>query len=263
MNEETRFYHEQFQRNRPDLLADIKKPSQVESADKQEVEKLKMDVSDLKRELDAATDDMDRLTQLVNTMSQSTVNVSNFDLEPRGAHTTMHSSSFAGGTLMHDGSMPSRTSYGVAVMDQMDPLLPVTASGSAASGDEQTLPSFFPATANDPISLLEGPASNASQPIGNNKVDPELVDKLHKALATLPHETHTLLVERIVAAVVEPATYQAQVDAMTMLAASAANEATSLMSNTAVPNKEQESIELATSVLGAYIETIKKKHVQM
>jgi hypothetical protein len=234
-NEETRFYHEQFQRNRPDLLSEIKKPSQVESADKQEVEKLKLEVTDLKRDLDAASDDVERLTQLVHSMNQGSMNAS---------HYVMEATAMTADVVMYDNPASSQGGN-CRDMDEMEPYPLESASATVSTSG--------------PITLLEAPESKTSY----SGVDQQLLGRLQGALSTLPEETQTLLVERIVATVMEPASFQAQVGAMTTLAASAAYEASMEPSETNRQPNDENSVYLATSILGAYIESISKKHQQI
>jgi hypothetical protein len=257
-HEETRFYHEQFQKKRPDLLSEIKKPSQIESADKQDVEKLKLEVVDLKRDLNAASDDVDRLMQLVNSMNQTSMNASFvIDQAPTVSD-----------AMIYENTASNR---GVSVMDDIDPYplavahASVSVAPTAPAQDPgeisgSSLPSFFPATTGDPITLLEGPRPASPVQIDQSStVDPMLVERLHTALSTLPEDTQNLLVERIVATIVEPASFQAQVDAMAALAVSAAHHASLDTPETTQPT-DQISVHLATSILGAYIDGIKKSH---
>jgi hypothetical protein len=247
MHEETRFYHEQFQRGRPDLLSEIKKPSQIESADKQEVEKLKMEVVDLKRDLDAATDDMERLKQLVGALSRDGMGYSNFVMEPQCGNVS---------SSIVSESVVSSMSNAVSMMDNIEPY-PINTTRHSHS--DQLQASFYPTTTNDPIALLEGPVSTNPRSIyQSGQADMQLVEKLHAALSTLPHDTQELLVERIVATVVEPSAFQAQVDAMTELAVSAARVAAMQQSSGGLDPKDRDSMEVATSILGAYIENIKR-----
>ncbi|GKY97774.1 hypothetical protein MPSEU_000735600 [Mayamaea pseudoterrestris] len=263
-NEETRFYHEQFQRNRPDLLAEIKKPSQIESADKQEVEKLKVEVTGLKRELDAASDDVERLTQLVHSMNQGGMNQGG--MAPSSY--VLEQPPMAADTVMYESVAPTQN---IPIMDDELEPLPVTSAPILVS----TLPlapapaaitdrdegAFFPATSHDPITQLESPGTRHLSQISHSPgADPQLVERLHDALSTLPEDTQALLVDRIVATVVEPTSFQAQVDAMTILAASAAHDASLHTSETSFQSKDQHSVHLATSILGAYIDSIRKKH---
>ena len=69
--EVSRFHHDKFRRNRPDLLAEIRKSNQNESADKQEVEALKQQVSALNRRVSDMSKDVDGLKALVGTLIRS------------------------------------------------------------------------------------------------------------------------------------------------------------------------------------------------
>ena len=256
--EETRFYHQQFRRDQPELLGEIRKPSQVESADKQDVETLRLEVIDLKRGLDVASDDVERLTQLVNSINQGNLNMSS---AYGGGQAPMVSDAgiYENALASQDGVMSAEMEpYPLATC----PALIVTSVTAPDPNDDggSTVPSFFPATANDTIALLEEPIVDDSSQVGpSSGADPLLVERLHNALSALPQEMQNLLVERIVASVVDPASFQAQVDAMTALAASAVHTASLDRLETHRP-MDQETVHLATSVLGAYVECIKKKH---
>lgn len=62
---------DKFQRGRPDLLAEIRKSSQTETADKQDVEALKQEISSLKRKLADMSTDMEGLKALVGGLIQN------------------------------------------------------------------------------------------------------------------------------------------------------------------------------------------------
>lgn len=66
-----RFRHEKFLRGRPDLLCEIKKSNQIEPAEKQDVDVLKIEVKDLKNKLVTMTKDMERLASLVGSMMKN------------------------------------------------------------------------------------------------------------------------------------------------------------------------------------------------
>ena len=258
--EETRFYHQQFRRDQPELLGEIRKPSQVESADKQDVETLRLEVIDLKRGLDVASDDVERLTQLVNSINQGNLNVSSAystGQAPTVAETRMYETALAS----QDGVMDAELEPYPLASGSVSMMASVTAPDSNDDGGGTLLPSFFPATANDTIALLEGPTlDDTSRADQSSGADPILVERLHNALTTLPQEMQNLLVERIVASVVDPVAFQAQVDAMTALAASAVRTASLDVAEPSGLMPDQQSVHLATSVLGAYVECIKKKH---
>lgn len=66
-----RFRHERFLRGRPELLSEIKKSNQIEPAEKQEVDALKMEVKDLKMELATMSKNMERLGALVMSVMKN------------------------------------------------------------------------------------------------------------------------------------------------------------------------------------------------
>jgi len=66
-----RFRHEKFLRGRPDLLSEIKKSSQIEPAEKQEVDALKNEVKELKSQLVAMSKNMEQVAGLVRTMMKN------------------------------------------------------------------------------------------------------------------------------------------------------------------------------------------------
>jgi len=66
-----RFRHEKFQRDRPDLLAEIKKSNHNETADKQEVEHLKNEVDHLKGTISSMELEMQKLKHVVASLIQS------------------------------------------------------------------------------------------------------------------------------------------------------------------------------------------------
>lgn len=66
-----RFRHENFMRGRPDLLHDIKKASQIEPAEKREVEALKNEIKDLKSQMSTMNKHMEQMAALVGTLMKN------------------------------------------------------------------------------------------------------------------------------------------------------------------------------------------------
>ncbi|KAG7374532.1 HSF-type DNA-binding protein [Nitzschia inconspicua] len=66
-----KFRHDKFQRGRPDLLAQIKKSSHVEPAEKHEVDALKAEVKSLKNQITTMHKDMERMATLVGNLIQN------------------------------------------------------------------------------------------------------------------------------------------------------------------------------------------------
>jgi len=84
--------------------------------------------------------------------------------------------------------------------------------------------------------------------------DPELVKKLSESLASLPPSMQELFVERLVAITADPDAFKTHVDAVTALAAAAADEANK-RSNDANLDSSDYSVELpvAAATLGAFL----------
>lgn len=66
-----RFHHEKFQRGHPEWLTEIRKSNHTETADKQEVETLRAEVTSLKRKVANMSRDMEGLKALVGSLFQS------------------------------------------------------------------------------------------------------------------------------------------------------------------------------------------------
>ena len=85
-------------------------------------------------------------------------------------------------------------------------------------------------------------------------IPPELVKKLSESLASLPPSMQELFVERLVAITADPDAFKTHVDAVTALAAAAADEANK-RSNDANVDSSDYSVELpvAAATLGAFL----------
>lgn len=66
-----RFRHEKFIQGRPDLLHEIKKSSQIEPAEKREVEALKNEVKDLKSQISTMNKHMEQMAALVGSLMKN------------------------------------------------------------------------------------------------------------------------------------------------------------------------------------------------
>jgi len=166
-----RFHHHNFKRGRPDLLTEIRKTSQNESADKQEVEVLKNEVSSLKRTIADMTTDMEGLKALVGNLLQNqkvaefrALNVaptkkrrlSNEALAPIPSHCTVHSQP------MHP-SYPTSADAVFSNSTEPRPMLPPkrttrnesVGAASFTSQDEAMLTSLFALDPLDDIEILE------------------------------------------------------------------------------------------------------------
>jgi len=290
-----RFYHEQdkFQRGRPDLLAEIRKASSSQHdasavAEKAEVDALKVEIRDLRGQLSSTQMEVQKLrTLFANFMafehrhqSQPPPIVSHNVDEPPYKK-----------VRYNDADLVQQQ------VDQVVPL-PIGSIGpppvpeipgqdswtrNESSGASSITPSFSPEEdrmlqsiialdqddqfiddnkPNDDVLSLAAYGADRKLPASNSTgADPELVQKLRDTLASLPKEMQEQFVDRMVAFVASPAQVKKQVEALTALAAVAAEEArTRLASSSSNPGDNDPSAdthqttELAGSILGAYLQ---------
>jgi hypothetical protein len=76
-----RFYHENFQKNKPELLHEIKRATKSELQSKDDVESLKGEVMRLKEELQSATTDYDRRLAELSYDCARRISATNAELE--------------------------------------------------------------------------------------------------------------------------------------------------------------------------------------
>jgi hypothetical protein len=265
MGEETRFHHEMFRRDRPDLLSEIKKPNQTESADKQEVERLKDEVADLKDQVANTADDIHRLTQLVTGMQ-----IQNEQLQMSGMsqpagnkrrasqdHYPIHVQS----NYFEPMALPEMGNGSDQVKAEHSLIEPIPLNGQ----EEHMIANMFSSGGSDSLDVFGNFAGGTIAPINSDSettekmADPELSERLREALGSLPKDMQDLMVERMVSIVCDPAVVQAQIDAVLSLATSAATDASMRLSGTGISPKDRQSIALATSILSAYIEKVKER----
>jgi hypothetical protein len=131
-----------------------------------------------------------------------------------------------------------------------------------ALDDDQTLiESICEANPDTTVSLSQaGDASNETDvaTVATNttiEADPKLVEKLRESLANLPKNLQELFVERLVNVIASPEAFQNQVEAVSALASAAADEAMKRLQTSAQDSSynEQQSVELATAVLGSFL----------
>ena len=84
-------------------------------------------------------------------------------------------------------------------------------------------------------------------------VDQHSVNKFRTAISTLPREMQKLFVDRIVAAIANPDTFQKQSEAVTALASAAAAEAQQKLIATGRDPNDPQAVAMAVSVLEAYL----------
>ena len=173
VSEESRFHHEKFRRGRPDLLVEIRKSNQSESADKQEVEALKQQVSALKRRVSDMSKDVDGLKAIVGTLIRGQ-HVDHQTYAPEIPHKKLR--------MSYDGplSVPSNTdalkdssgmiadpAYSEAVLKDIKPVQDnprneSTGAASFTSQDEAMLTSLFALDPLDEIDVIENPSITTS-----------------------------------------------------------------------------------------------------
>ena len=280
-----KFKHDKFQMNRPDLLAEIRKSNHTsEPAEKQEVEALKAEVSHLRSNLAWVTDDMIKLKALVASLvkgqqlqqeqsyfpeeppkKRKITNDDNLtpvvseifpETAPLGGSSSLEPLPITSGALMHQ-EKPSVAAIpqpsGFAVEDR-------TESMSAEALDQDVLASIFALDASDELSVFDsrGPpeatlsSMDVSKPAADN-VDPALVQRLRDALSKLPSEMQVMFVDRITSVIGDPEGLEKQVDAMTRLAATSAEEAQQRLIRAGHSPDHKHFLPLASAVLGAYL----------
>ena len=281
-----RFRHENFRQGRPDLLSEIKKASQTDAPDRQEVDNLKKEVTELRSRLASMSGDIERLTSLlhgvtgtdplspaekkrkistngppimplqVNSMQQDTLNedmlVDN-DSQHKGVKYVPGSIAPLKPNNQRYDTLGSVNSADQGFLDdlfgQFDPNEDFAFLDSAVPDDHPSLdPSMLPR-------VLERP------PQEKHTLKPELVKKMHDSLATLPPHMQELFVERLIQTIHHPESFQHQVDAVTTLANAAVEEAKKRIAAEKDGNTKEASdaakdditVPLAAATLGAFL----------
>jgi len=270
-----KFKHDKFQMNRPDLLAEIRKSNHTsEPAEKQEVEALKAEISHLRSNLAWVTDDMIKLKTLVASLvkgQQLQQEQSYFTEEPLKKRkitdidnlTPVVSEIFTEPTPLGGSSLePLPTTSSVAAIPQPSGFSVEnrTESTSAETLDQDVLASIFALDASDELSVFDSrgqpeatlSSMDVSKPAADN-VDPALVQRLRDALSKLPSEMQVMFVDRITSVIGDPEGLEKQVDAMTRLAATAAEEAQQRLIRAGHSPDHKHFLPLASAVLGAYL----------
>jgi hypothetical protein len=104
-------------------------------------------------------------------------------------------------------------------------------------------------------------SSPPSKSINEEQVDTKLVEQLRHSLNNLPKKLQELFVERLVNAIASPESFQKQVEAVTVLAHAAAQEAKTRTNDTNMGqcdldrngSNANQSVELATAALGSFL----------
>ena len=269
------------------MLADIRKASQTEAPDKQEVDALKTEVKELREHIASMSGDIERLTSLVRTMTEnqfhdytSGTNNKKRKILPCNSSTPaapivpLHVSSLPDPSRVTDADflMEDALKEGKYIPGSLAPLKKndrFQSIESLNSADQDFLADLFGDNLDDDLGFLESAVPDqmssldapvvekpsVEKPISN--VDPQLVKKLHDSLALLPPHLQELFVERMVASISRPDSFKHQVEAVTALAGAAVEEARNKVSTS---NKGKESkdspelaVPLAAATLGAFL----------
>jgi len=293
-----RFRHEKFLRGRPDLLGEIRKANSTESPDKQEVDALKTEVKVLKNRMANMANDIDRLTSLVKemmTVQQSQELSSHYMSDPNKKRKIQPPSPVKSSLLpihavapivpLHVSSLPDPTSVndtdlfmGEDTMDYQNTSQYVPGSitplaendrfdslGTITSVDQDLLDLFQEDIEKQDTSLGLAPLPDMTPSAmeGNKSVqqvttDVKLVQKLHDSLEALPQSMQELFVERLVATIADPEAFKNHVNAVSALAAAAAEEARKrIVAANKVENDSESATDialpLAAATLGAFL----------
>jgi len=279
-----RFKHEFFLRGRPDLLKEIRKSSQINAADQQEVDKLKEEVHYLKGEVG-------KLSSIVQQMAHTIRQLNGGEQHPAP---TMSAPSYepvqkkrrfdAENVL----SMPVNQTYSLDGCDEqhpgvelLDPMVsdadllvedfpvfqPVNKPQRCESADlvedmfdfvqdegkVDVVNSLAPDQVNSSClnRSVSYNGSDESVSQDQNKVDPKLSEKLNNALSMLPKTLQETFVERMVDTIANPESYQKHVDAVSVLATAAAIEAENHEQQPASTNAN--AVPIAAAALGAFL----------
>lgn len=153
-DEESKFWkfrHEKFQRGRPDLLTEIRKSNHTEAADKQEVEHLKNEVTDLKQRCANMSQEMEKMASLVANIMQN----QHFQ-QPNGMQAAKRRKLQASPVKSSSSDLLN------------DPIMPIPVSSNMLNKSQSVLEAELLGNANNKMPLtLDTPATTAqAQPPG-------------------------------------------------------------------------------------------------
>ena len=244
-------------------MVEIRKSSNTENAEKEDVESLKRDIKNLKSRMTNMSREMEKMASLVSTVMQRTD-----DSSPAKRRKTSSSplpfsvpsrmpQKFGGELESFDDISVDLDMFGSATL----PGIRKSSGSSLASMDDQLLGSLFALDSRDDINVVQSGTTNnknfkfpeknttgAPPAAGPNTV---LMAKLRNALSVLPENLQEMFVDRVVTFVVDPDSFRQQVDAVSSLAMAAAAEARNRMGDTGENSKQTNA--LASSILGAWI----------
>lgn len=290
-NEESRYWkfrHDKFQQGRPELLTEIKKASQAESAEKQEIEDLRSEVNTLREVLSSTMDDVSKLKTLLGSVMKTQPKAlfnSEIVSKKRKLDSTfcpdilepVPIADFNNNTMtravISGESHGTDAMYTHQVMPQQKPddlgpgpmNRPFYANVAAAPFSAQDDAIFSSLFSLDPIEERK-PENNSYMPSMakpmNNFLQPDLLEKVRCSLANLPYSMQILFVDRIVNAIGDPEGMERQADAMTALAVSAGEEAQRILIASGRSPKDKYSSRLACAVLNAFLARYSSQDMQ-
>lgn len=274
-----KFKHEFFLRGRPDLLKEIRKSSQINAADQQEVDKLKEEVHYLKGELENLTSIVQQMAQTIRQMNDGAAPVPSYEpvQKKRKFEADNVLSIPASKSLGHSLDGCDNENAGMELLDPMvsdaDLLVedfpmfqPVNAPQRCQSADlvedmfdfvhvdDKVDNSLAPEKVNSSECLNRSVSYNGSDDSvsqDQQQVDPKLSQKLNSALSMLPKTLQGAFVDRMVDTIANPDSYQKHVDAVSVLATAAAIEAENHEQQPASTNAN--AVPIAAAALGAFL----------
>jgi hypothetical protein len=232
-----------------------------------------MEVRTLRAQLEQMQEDMSRLTSVVGGILEQTLPNKKRKLEPVKSHGIISDPA-----LQYEPYAPYSVSSQTREVNKLDELIKadsldamvtgnlkhvpmgrenaVPASMAFNADDEKILSSLFALDASEEINVLETGQEAVMK--GSKMVQP-LVDKLQMALSRLPRNIQEAFVNRMVAVIAEPEAMQSQMEALSSLTISAAQEASSRMSGSHSSGDSQ-SVQLAASILETYLAKFSNQH---
>ena len=270
------------------MLKEIRKSSQINAADQQEVDKLKEEVHYLKGEVDKLSSMVTQMAQTIRQMNEGTAAAVTTTPVPTYEPVQKKRKLDVDNVL----SMPVSQSLGhsldgcdneYAGVELLDPtvsdadLLVEDYSVFQSSREPQrcesadlvedmfdfvqddgkfdTANSLAPENVNSSACLNRSVSYNGSdESVGQDqqhKVDPKVSEKLNNALSMLPKTLQGAFVERMVDTIANPDSYQKHVDAVSVLATAAAIEAKNHEQQPASTNAN--AVPIAAAALGAFL----------
>lgn len=243
-----RFKHEKFLRGRPDLLKDIKKASQINAADQEEVNKLKDEVSYLKNVVEQMALQLQQITGVEISAEEPSNKKRRLEAP---APAPVMSASMPMPPLPNYDNNVTLTDQDLLVEDfpmdyQPSNVTPLT-NGRQRMRSADIVESMFDfVNENDDANLVYNPpplnndeciqpdavnSSGYNRSVSNGEdsqqgqLDPKLSAKLNNAVAMLPKSLQESFVERMVEQIASPEAYQKHCNAVSVLATAAAIEA--------------------------------------